>query len=686
MNIEIKNKIDAICKKNQNWKKLFYLWFTQNDNLDIDKLELSFLIFLKHKNLLKTTIQPNLFENLSDVNNMVDFFDDTIKKNIYLLQKESFIKSLKTKKYLHLFNDVIDQEINLLIDNKIDKEMIKKHLFSQLFNYNTSEDLLTDITTFKHNYLNWNKEYYINQINENRSSTKIIKETPTSIMIQVFGYNSSKSLGSDLWCLSKHRGTFDRYTSNLNRQFFYLDFSKNIIDKTSLIGFTVDMMGGIINSFIKNNTPTDDKTLSRFTFSGLDINFIDNYIGNIANYNIALKTICQYKINHLLNKYLNQDDIDITEAFISALNNNNREAISIILKHKKASLIIFDFETLRLASFYEIEEIFDFLPLTNNVHTDIPDIEWIYLYISPLYHFKSIVYRNKSLNEKEKLEKNKIKTNHNNVIEEQSFIKWNINDYLKYIKKEDLNISILKNNNNKLILRINHKSAFKILTASSIDDDETEKFSSILKERLNSIILKLNFNKNISDHNSIHLFSIDFDGFITDNTNNKNNFISDKTKKKFTKKHRDILTMDINKELINQRILALDNKEDQFFYLCIYNMNNSLINYLNQGYFDSLIDDGFYDVRWSFIWACMKGHIEIVKVLLKKINTKTITCYKNRALLIAYTRNQLDILNLLLNCEDIVIKINIKWINSYIKNEDKQQFIDKMLYFIENKK
>lgn len=278
----------SIFRKHPHWGFVFSEWITKHSKLDIQSIESSFLLFLKHKNLLKNDITLEFAKNLIDHNDntnrsIVEKFNDNIHSFIHINQKSLFIKSLKTSKYNHLFDQLVENEIHSIIDNKISISCLKKQFFKKLSFYKSSTTLLSALIDFKNKNICWNKESYLNIVETKKLEVKVLNEQSGYFFIEVNDYKSCKELGSSSWCIVYDENDFNAYSKDLNRQLIGFNFDLPIEDNNSIIGVTISCNGKILDSYNKDDSPTDFSILSEFKFLPLEDDIILNYFDGYSD-------------------------------------------------------------------------------------------------------------------------------------------------------------------------------------------------------------------------------------------------------------------------------------------------------------------------------------------------------------------------------------------------------------------
>lgn len=353
--IDRKAYVSSFTRKNPTWEKLFLSWIDENPNLDVKKLETSFLLFLKHKSLISKNITIAYAKKIPNSLSKLEIFNDDIVKNIRHKQSLNFILSLKTNKHKHLFNELVDQEILTILDNKTSTQTLKNSFFNKISRFKNSDELLKSLIAFKHKSSLWSLSQYKKIIRDNNLNIQQHESPLNTLLIEVKDYYACKTLGSQSWCIVENENDFNFYLKKFNRQFILFDFNLDIESNESMIGFTVDYRGAASSSHLKNDKPTPSDILNLYNFPKLNKNYIEEelYLSEFPLLDVVkhdLVEYCEYYLNHE-KRYLNFQSgvsqtiyLDIAtmhgfeNTFLKLINN----FISPTLKYRKRKLIIFN--------------------------------------------------------------------------------------------------------------------------------------------------------------------------------------------------------------------------------------------------------------------------------------------------------------------------------------------------------
>ena len=223
--IELKD----ILKKSLGYLGIWTEWMFEN-NIDIQDMKRLYSYFKdpKFKDFTKDL-------NLDDYQNIEQIYDYLTKK-YQDRQVEQIIKSLPSKT-----RKLTNENLKELIFNNLEYYTEIKDFYSKKGGrYKNIKDLIYDTKSFIENLKGpWNS----NEIAKNLSKEEIIYKDDQTLIAWIQTYERSCSVGSKSWCISTDKYHFESYTKYFKKQYFIWDFTKDISDKKSLIGVTIDGSG-----------------------------------------------------------------------------------------------------------------------------------------------------------------------------------------------------------------------------------------------------------------------------------------------------------------------------------------------------------------------------------------------------------------------------------------------------------
>lgn len=151
------------------------------------------------------------------------------------------IQKEKLEKILELNVNYVDQ-----ITDFYNKKGRKFKSFEDL--YKETESLIQNLSG------GFNLTQMKKKIKDNKCNVEIVLERPDLLVIRPIDYGASKVLGSNNWCISYSKNYWDSYADVFSNQYFIYDFSKQLSDKKSMIGVTVNPDGSFKASHYKDDS------------------------------------------------------------------------------------------------------------------------------------------------------------------------------------------------------------------------------------------------------------------------------------------------------------------------------------------------------------------------------------------------------------------------------------------------
>lgn len=215
----------------------------------------------ENSQILKNYVDPL---SMTTSNNF-EFYLDEIYECIHNHKLEKFTKSFFSNKHKFLINDDVIVKFNYikeLIDKgKIEKSSIGNYITNKINTLNGPNDIITLINRFISDVTGYSLESILKDISNN--NMKIIYQDINMLISETTSFEQMKNMGSPQWCIAQTENYFNHYIykdQDFNRQFIVWDFTKDVDDPFSMIGFTINMMGSIKASHLKNDKTTPLKS------------------------------------------------------------------------------------------------------------------------------------------------------------------------------------------------------------------------------------------------------------------------------------------------------------------------------------------------------------------------------------------------------------------------------------------
>ena len=155
------------------------------------------------------------------------------------------IKSIPSKSRV-----LVDDNIENLIKLNIDCGSSLSNFYSKKGGrYKNSSDLYNDtlslIKTIK-------GEWILSSIPYN--SDELVYKDYTILILCISSFERCNILGSQHWCISTNQTYWDHYSMEFSKQYIIYDFSKEISDKRSMIGVTIDNKGEVDSAHYRDDS------------------------------------------------------------------------------------------------------------------------------------------------------------------------------------------------------------------------------------------------------------------------------------------------------------------------------------------------------------------------------------------------------------------------------------------------
>lgn len=324
-------------EKHPQWKSLFEAYIKKDSTIELEMIKKCFEKITQNKQIFKGLINDAYaFLKLEDNRSIMERLEDKVDFKIHKHKKQQFIKSLKTKKYNHLFNEQVEKEIDIILDNKISIKALKSQFFSKLARYQNQNKLLEDLKEFKEKNINWTRSFYLEKIKKENLNVTILNDQNGYMLIQVNDYKACKEIGSQAWCIVEDEHYFNDYLkNNFNRQIIAFNFDLDISDNRSIIGLTMGALGIVLHSYLKDDENTPKEICSLFNITPLSNKDIKEKL-NLLDDQLAFELICENNLTSFYEEYINKKTVDPSyknnKAFILAVCNNHYDLCKNLIK------------------------------------------------------------------------------------------------------------------------------------------------------------------------------------------------------------------------------------------------------------------------------------------------------------------------------------------------------------------
>lgn len=322
----IKKNIEKICKKNPSWAKIFIQYYNTDKYINLNYIsDLLTVISVNKRALHSLGINIQFAQNIitrKDHRYLLEMLDDEINRSLFDYKINKFIESIKTKGYIHLFDDIIENKIKTILRSGISIYAFRKIFIKKIAVFKNDIDgsnLFESLVRFEIKNVCWNKNFYLEKMKSNELDGKVevLSSDNNTLMILIKDYYSCKIFGPESWCIVQREDVFNSYTRDLKRQVIFFDFNRLTDDPKSIIGFTVDVNGSIHYSYLRDDFATPENIKTKFKFESLDDDILYSYLLSLNEYK-SFELIFKYGLFNMSKKFINKD-LDCTELLLFSI-------------------------------------------------------------------------------------------------------------------------------------------------------------------------------------------------------------------------------------------------------------------------------------------------------------------------------------------------------------------------------
>lgn len=166
--------------------------------------------------------------------------DDEISKIVHDHKVKQFINSIASNKYDHLYNEQTYKIASQLYDLKLPDNSLQEYVGKKIAAFKTPEQFNEALSAFLESLNSFEMRATLSKAE--KFGVQVISETDNKVILRIDDFETSKTMGSSSWCISRDESYFKSY-ANGREQYFLFDFSKDNTDNRSMIGITLDKNG-----------------------------------------------------------------------------------------------------------------------------------------------------------------------------------------------------------------------------------------------------------------------------------------------------------------------------------------------------------------------------------------------------------------------------------------------------------
>lgn len=267
-------------------------------------------------------------ESPSDSRKRFENFNDDCSKALIAQHAKKLIRCISSHK--KIFNEKTYQYFHTLAELKVDVEFIKNNVGKKIKAINTTEELNKTLKTHIDTFSDWDLGAKLSIIKQN--NTHIISTQNNKIIFEVEDYESSRNLGSPMWCITRDNEDFENYRKDSDRIMFCYDFNKEAEDNEHKTAYIVNAQGNVTSGYFN-----DDSIMNKDKYSQYQ-DYFDKYTEEEFLYRLENKNYSfEYQILLLIANEFEENISEMIEEsnfnnlseekFRNFIGKNNEEAI-----------------------------------------------------------------------------------------------------------------------------------------------------------------------------------------------------------------------------------------------------------------------------------------------------------------------------------------------------------------------
>ena len=224
-------KLKELLKKHTGYVGQFTKWLFQDREP-----------FTQIEDVYKMLSEIQIDKNINSFKKLEDLYD--YLQSYEINQKTNQVLKGLPSRTRELANDELKSLISLNIEYS---KSVKDFYSKKGGKYKNIETLVKDTKDYINNLKG---DFNLEEIKKKLVGLNVIlvDESEELLLIQVLDYDASSKIGPKAWCIVTSESMWRSYVNEFTNQYFVFDFTKDISDKSHMIGFTVSPGDKIANA------------------------------------------------------------------------------------------------------------------------------------------------------------------------------------------------------------------------------------------------------------------------------------------------------------------------------------------------------------------------------------------------------------------------------------------------------
>lgn len=189
-------------------------------------------------------------ESQSESRKRFENFNDDCAKVLIKQKAKKLIRTVSSHK--KIFNEDTYKYFKTLAELNVSTEFIKENIAKKIKTFKTAESLNAALLNHINTFSQWDINSKLQLIKQN--NVNIISTQNNKILFEINDFESSKNLGSPMWCITRDIDDFENYRKDSDRIIFCYDFNKEPSHNENKTAYIVNAQGNVSSGYFNDDS------------------------------------------------------------------------------------------------------------------------------------------------------------------------------------------------------------------------------------------------------------------------------------------------------------------------------------------------------------------------------------------------------------------------------------------------
>ena len=273
-------------------------------------------------------------ESQSESRKRFENFNDDCAKILIKQKAKKLIRTVSSHK--KIFNKDTYAYFQTLAELNVSTNFIKENIAKKIKTFKTPESLNAALLNHINTFSQWDINSKLQLIKQN--NVNIISTQNNIILFEINDFESSKNLGSPMWCITRDIDDFENYRKDSDRIIFCYDFNKEPSHNENKTAYIVNAQGNVSSGYFNDDSfmkEEEYKKYEQYFDKYTEEEFVNRlYEKNYSNEYITLLLISN-EFEDNIQEYLEECNFNNlnAEQFNKFLSKHNEKAVLNIVEN-----------------------------------------------------------------------------------------------------------------------------------------------------------------------------------------------------------------------------------------------------------------------------------------------------------------------------------------------------------------